>query len=56
MMPEIQVHEHGEHDCYCPDCGYTITVEAGQKCNQLDCPDCGARLRAKETGEYRGIY
>jgi tRNA(Ile2) C34 agmatinyltransferase TiaS len=53
---DVLIHPHSSHDCYCPDCGYTTTVEAGQKCNQLTCPDCGARLRAKETGEYRGIY
>lgn len=49
----ITQHPHGEHDCYCPDCGYRITLPAGEKCNQVECPDCGARMRAVETGEYR---
>jgi len=51
-MP-INVHEHGSHICYCPSCNYEETVEEYQKCNQLYCPQCGDRMRAKETGEYR---
>jgi len=46
-------HPHGPHDCYCPSCGYTETVEENVKCNTLYCPKCGDRLRAVGTGEYR---
>lgn len=46
-------HEHGPHECYCPRCGYTETVEESVKCNTLTCPICGDRLRAVETGEFR---
>lgn len=48
-------HRHGEHFCYCPnpDCGYGMSVEEGQKCNLIECPLCGARMRAVSTGEYR---
>lgn len=48
-------HRHGEHLCYCPspNCGYQMTVEEGQKCNLIECPLCGTRMRAVSTGEYR---
>jgi len=46
--------EHGPHECYCPSCGYTETAAEYVKCNTLICPECGDRLRATETGEYRG--
>lgn len=46
-------HEHGPHTCYCPSCGYKVTVDTGVQCNTLNCPDCGQPLRAVETGEYR---
>lgn len=44
---------HGSHECYCPSCNYRQMVDAYSKCNTLTCPDCGDRLRATETGEYR---
>jgi len=46
-------HEHGPHKCYCPNCNYEVEVDAYVKCNTLTCPQCGARMRAKETGEFR---
>lgn len=46
-------HRHGEHYCYCPTCDYQMTVEEGQKCNLIECPLCGTRMRAVSTGEYR---
>lgn len=48
-----EVHEHGEHECVCPKCGETITVEEGVKCATQDCPECGTRMRASEIGELR---
>lgn len=30
-----------------------MTVEEGQKCNLIECPLCGVRMRALSTGEYR---
>lgn len=44
---------HGEHDCYCPSCGYALTVSTNVKCNSQVCPDCGNRMRATETGDFR---
>jgi len=46
-------HKHGSHLCYCPSCGSQIEVEEYQKCNELDCENCGDKMRAVETGEYR---
>jgi len=46
-------HRHGEHLCICPECGWETSVEEGQKCNQLYCENCGDKMRAVETGEYR---
>lgn len=46
-------HRHGEHFCYCPQCDYQMSVEEGQKCNQLRCPICNTRMRAVSTGELR---
>jgi DNA-binding CsgD family transcriptional regulator len=48
-----EVHEHGEHVCYCPSCGYETTVGENVRCKDQVCPQCGTYLRAKETGEYR---
>ena len=49
----INIHPHGSHSCYCPECNFTMVVETGVKCNTVVCPECGSRLRAVETGEYR---
>lgn len=57
LARRLSVHRHGTHSCYCPnpDCGYTETVEEYVKCNTRSCPQCGTRMRASETGEYREI-
>lgn len=47
-------HEHGAHTCYCPSCGLEVEVEANVRCNSQICPECGDRMRAEDTGEYRG--
>lgn len=49
----IAGHEHGPHECYCPNCGLTSIVDAYIKCNTLTCQGCGERMRASQTGEYR---
>jgi hypothetical protein len=46
-------HEHGQHSCYCPACNYQTEVSEYIRCNTLTCPNCGARMRAVETGELR---
>lgn len=46
-------HQHGPHECYCPVCDFTETVEENVKCNTLSCPHDGTQMRAVETGEYR---
>jgi len=52
---EKLAHPHGEHICVCPDCGKEVTVDEDVKCNTQDCPKCGVRMRAKETGEKRDM-
>ena len=52
-MPHAPGRQHGTHYCYCPQCDYEIIVEEGQKCNEIDCPRCGARMRGVSTGELR---
>ncbi len=47
------IHLHGEHDCYCPACGITLTVGESIQCSSIDCPDCGTRMRAVDIGERR---
>jgi hypothetical protein len=47
------IHPHGEHDCYCPACGITLTIGEGVQCSSIDCPDCGTRMRAVDIGERR---
>lgn len=49
----ITQHRHGEHVCYCPNCGEEISVEEGEKCKDQTCSKCGTRMMAKEPGEYR---
>lgn len=46
-------HEHGPHVCYCPSCNIQVTADEYVRCNTIACPNCGAPMRAKETGEYR---
>jgi HK97 family phage prohead protease len=48
-----KAHPHGDHVCYCPECGAEITVGEDVKCNTQKCPECGVRMRAKDTGERR---
>jgi len=43
---------HGPHTCYCPSCNYEVEADAYVQCNTLTCPQCGSRMRAKETGEF----
>lgn len=45
---EVTQHPHGPHECYCPNCDYTITLPAGEKCSNFNCPYCGSQLRAVE--------
>lgn len=52
-IDKIAQHPHGDHDCYCPACGTTITVGENQRCRDIYCPSCGQPMRAVETGERR---
>jgi uncharacterized paraquat-inducible protein A len=52
-MAATGVHEHTAHECYCPRCGYSVTVPENVRCKDQVCPNCGAYLRARETGKYR---
>jgi len=31
-------------NCVCPSCGHKATHTAGQPCNQVQCPKCGAAM------------
>lgn len=42
-----------EKKCRCPSCNYEIVVEWGTRCLLSVCPQCGHRMRAVSTGEYR---
>jgi len=46
-------HVHGSHVCICPECDKEITVAENIKCNTQSCPECGAKMRAKDIGERR---
>jgi len=50
---ESAAHPHGEHKCECPECGYTVMVAEGIKCNAQECSECGEQMRAVEIGEQR---
>jgi len=52
---QTMVHPHGEHDCYCPVCGYQETVDEGVMCSGRKCPVCGQWMRAVDIGERRLI-
>ena len=52
-MNHITTHEHGPHFCYCPLCNVQVEVGENVKCNTIACPNCGTRMRAMETGEFR---
>jgi len=32
-------------ECRCPYCGYSEVFESGTRCNLMDCPICGNRMR-----------
>lgn len=51
----ITEHQHGDHYCICPLCGFREIVGAYVKCNQRVCPFCGSRMRAEEAGELRSM-
>lgn len=51
----MQTHPHGEHICYCPECGYQMIADAYLKCRELSCPQCGNRMRASNVGEFHPI-
>ena len=53
-LGSISQHPHGEHDCYCPICGYREVVEEYVRCSTLTCPTCGERMRAVERGTRFG--
>ena len=42
--------------CICPECGETVNNTDNQHCNELECPKCGASMRAQPpaTGGGRG--
>ena len=44
-----------EYTCRCPACDYEQSVEEGQKCEMMDCPICGTRMRAGNISEPGGI-
>jgi len=50
---QTMVHLHGEHDCYCPACGYQESVGEGVMCSGQKCPVCGQWMRAVDIGERR---
>jgi len=52
---KMKQHPHGEHVCYCPGCGHVETVGANEKCNEQECPGCGQRMRAVESGEFQNM-
>lgn len=51
-----KAHPHGEHLCVCPECSSEISVKEDVKCNTQKCPECGAKMRAKEIGEKRQVW
>lgn len=46
-------HPHGDHTCYCPECGYEQVVGEDVKCKEQVCPECGASMRAEDVGENK---
>jgi len=49
------VHPHGEHVCVCSECGNEVTVEAGVKCGEQKCPECGGSMTAKMAGAMKAL-
>jgi hypothetical protein len=31
-------------NCVCPSCGHKIPHQAGQRCKDVTCPECGTRM------------
>lgn len=31
-------------NCVCPKCGYTMVHQVGERCVDLNCPQCGTRM------------
>lgn len=44
------VQEQKEHTCVCPECGHVQEAPLGQKCRELECSECGARMRQETPG------
>ena len=39
------------HACTCPQCGKTVHVALGQKCNEVRCPECKAMMTQGSSGQ-----
>jgi len=39
------------HGCTCPECGKSVQVPLGQKCNEVKCPECKAMMKQESSGE-----
>jgi len=39
------------HECACAECGKTVQVPLGQKCNEVKCPACKAMMRQGDAGQ-----
>jgi Zn finger protein HypA/HybF involved in hydrogenase expression len=41
----------GKATCECPKCGHVVDhTERGTPCNQIKCPECGAKMGGHRSG------
>ncbi len=43
------------HPCTCPECGKSVHVPLGQKCNEVKCPDCKAMMKQGDSGQDKQV-
>ena len=48
--PECEASKQETHQCTCPECGASVRVPLGQKCNEVRCPKCEATMKQGTSG------
>jgi hypothetical protein len=53
--PDCEEEKQETHTCTCPECGKSVQVPLGQKCNEVKCPECSAMMKQGTAGEEKAM-
>lgn len=54
-QPKPGREKQATHGCTCPECGKSVQVPQGQKCNEVKCPECKAMMKQGTSGEEKAV-